>query len=63
MDLQVKKLKVDVSTSTRETSLSPVPIFTLRQRQITHPPLLNEKEGIKELGNFEYLENEKRVFR
>ena len=40
MDLQVKKLKVNISTTPRQTSLSPVPIITPKQRQITHNPQL-----------------------
>ena len=40
MDLQVKKLKVGISTTHRQTSLSPVPIITQKQRQITHSPQL-----------------------
>ena len=38
MDLQVKKYKVDISTTPRQNSLSPVLIITQRQRQITHSP-------------------------
>ena len=35
MDLQVKNLKLDISTTPWQTSLFPVPIITPRQRQIT----------------------------
>ena len=40
MDLQVKKLKVDIPNTPRQTSLSPVLIITPKKGQITHSPQL-----------------------
>ena len=44
MDLQVKKLKVGISTTPSQTSLSPVPIITQKQRQVTHSPQLRGED-------------------
>ena len=43
MDLQVKKLKVDISTTPGQTSLSPVPIITPKaETNYSFPPVKAE---------------------